>query len=246
MNQLTPERRLKLGKALGWGLGAAVLVAPVAFLAVQGIVGVAIAAVLGLACVHLAPWAGMKLANLGLKAQKAEARSNPIETMQMQAVEARRRLAAARQELVSFSAEVRNFESEVRALKSGDHPEDAADFEEQLQAMKKLQAHKQSSINQADAEAGAFEQSIKRAQAKWKVAQSALRISRLAGDQQDDAMREILKAESLDSVQSAMNRALAEMDSAIAQQTDVLVVIPAGIAPSSGMGTPTLIQQAPK
>ena len=212
--------RERIGKLAGWAIGltGAVLVAPVAYLAIKGMVGIAIAGVLGLACVHFAPWAGMKLANLGLSARKHEARANPIETMQMQAIAARKRLAQARTELTAFATEVRNFADEVRTLERSGHPEDAEQFQQQLAGMNRLLEQKTASLAKADKEADAFEIGIKRAQSKWKVAQSAIRINKLAGAKQDDAINEILQAESLGAVQSAMNQALAEMDMAIAQQ----------------------------
>ena len=207
-------------------LAGAVVAAPVAFLAVKGVVGLAVAATVGAAVVYLAPWVGMKLANLGLKAQKHEARTNPIETMQVQAAEARKRLASARDELVAFGAEVRNFRAEVREIDRSAHPADAEEGALNLAAMEKLLAHREASYNKAVAEADAFDSLIKRAAGKWKVAQSAQRISKMAGAQQDDAMRQILKAESLDSVQTAMNKALADPSTRASLQSQGVDVTP--------------------
>ena len=62
-------RRQKLATALKWGAGfvGAVLVAPFVFLAVKGIVGLAIAAALGLVITQLAPVFALKLANWRIK-----------------------------------------------------------------------------------------------------------------------------------------------------------------------------------
>ena len=56
MNQLI-DTRTKLRKGLTWGVGlaGAVIVAPVAFLAVKGITGIAVAAAVFGACLKFAP-----------------------------------------------------------------------------------------------------------------------------------------------------------------------------------------------
>lgn len=213
-NVLDP-RRAKLTAVATWGVGlaGAVLIAPVIFLAVKGIVGLAIAAVTGLAVVNFAPLVGMKFANWKLKGMKHEARANPIETRQNQAVAARRKLVDAARSLTDFSAEVRNFDDEVKQLKK-EQP-DAADFDEQLTKMHRLLQMRQASHRKAVAEVEAFEEATRKAERKWKVAQSALRMQQLSGADQDDAMNKILAEESLDSVQTTMNRAMAELDMAL-------------------------------
>lgn len=213
-------RRVKLATAVKWGIGfgAAALIAPVVFLIVKGIAGLIAAGVLGLAAVNLAPVLAMKFANWKLKGLKHEARENPIETRQHIALQQRARLDQARSELTSFITEVKNFADEVKQL-AQTQPEDAADFNDQLAKLRQLQQLKESRLKAANEAADAFEAATDRAARKWKVAQSAIRMNKLAGQSQDDAMNKLLAAESLDSVQSAMNQAFAEMDTALALQS---------------------------
>lgn len=201
-----------------WGIGlvAAIVISPFVFLAVKGIVGLALAMGLGLALVNFAPLVAMKFANWKIKGMKQEARGNPIETRENIALQVRERLRSAAGELTNFSAEVRNFADEVKELRRL-QPDDAADFDEQLRKLQALLELKQRRLQQATAEADAFEQATQRAARKWRVAQSALRMQKLAGENEEDAMNKILASESLDAVQTAMNRALAELDSALAQ-----------------------------
>ncbi len=213
-------RRVRLANYAKWGIGmaAAAVMAPVIFLAVKGIVGLIVAAVLGLASVNLAPVLAMKFASWKLKGLKHEARENPIETRQNIALQTRERLRQAAVELTGFTTEVKNFSDEVRALRD-QQPEDAADFDEQLRKLQQLQKLKQDRLKAAHDAADKFEAATERAARKWKVAQSAIRMNKLAGQSQDDAMNKLLAAESLDSVQTAMNQAFAEMDTAFALQS---------------------------
>lgn len=231
-------KKLRLAAGVKWALGlaGAVLIAPVVFLAVKGLVGLALAAIVGLAMVNFAPVLSMKFANWKLRGMKDEARTNPIETRQNLAIKARERIAAAEIALTEFSTEVRNFADEVTAL-SKTQPDDAKDFAEQLANLRLLMQRKQDGLTAARLSADDFEAATARAARKWKVAQSAIRMQRLAGAAADDAMNKILAEESLDAVQSAMNRALAELDTAIAmssqpalshQPVDVIEMVPVG------------------
>jgi hypothetical protein len=193
----------------------ALLVSPVIFMVVKGLVGLAAAAVVGGAIISFAPVVAMKFANWKLKAMKSEARENPIETRQALGLAARERIRQGEQELTTFSTEVKNFTDEVKELRLA-QPEDAADFDEQLANLKRLLQHKVESLREAVAKADAFDAATARAARKWKVAQSAIRMQRLTGEQANDALDKILAEESLDSVQTAMNRAMAELDTALA------------------------------
>lgn len=237
---MNDDKKQRLATAVKWGIGllAAAIIAPVVFLAVQGLVGLIVAGVLGLAIVNFAPVMGMKFANWKLKGLKHEARANPIETRQQIGLQVRARLRDAAQELTTFAAEVLNFADEVKSLRAA-QPEDAADFEAQLKALQQLLDLKRRRLQEADAEADAFEQATARAARKWKVAQSAIRMNKLAGADQDAAMDKLLADESLDAVQTAMNRALAELDTALATSVPQIEHTPAPV-----LGAPTLAAPA--
>lgn len=223
----TDQRKARIATVAKWGIGlaGAALIAPVAFLAIKGVVGLAVASVLGLAIVHGAPVLSMKFANWKLKGLKHEARQNPIETRQNIAMEARQRINKSEKELTTFSAEVRSFTDVVKDLRLS-QPEDAADFDEQLAGLQRLLEIKRQSLMEAKRNADEFEAATQRAAKKWKVAQAAIRMQKLSGEMADDAMNKLLAAESLDSVQSAMNHALAELDTAIAMKAPPALAAP--------------------
>ena len=79
---------------------------------------VAIATVIGLTIVNLAPVVAMKLANWKLRGIKHEARANPIETLQNQLADRRRQLAAFAATITEFNAAVKGFESKVAVFRT--------------------------------------------------------------------------------------------------------------------------------
>lgn len=224
----TEQRKARIAAWAKWamGLAGAVLIAPFVYLAVKGLFGLALASVLGLAIVHGAPVLSMKFANWKLKGLKQEARQNPIETRQNIALQARARITDAEQELTNFATEVRNFADQVKTLRSS-QPDDAADFDEQLRGLQRLLELKRQRLAEAKRNADDFEAATARAANKWKVAQAAIRMQKLSGSMADDEMNKLLAAESLDSVQSSMNRALAELDSALAMEAPPALASPA-------------------
>jgi|SRR5215217_3310536 len=209
-------RRPKLAAALKWGIGlVAVFVAGLAAITiVKGILALSLLGLAAAAVIYGSPWAAMKLANMSLSAQKHEARENPIETRQNMAVQMRQQLASGEEALTLFAGAVADFADQVKALKR-DQPDDAADFDEQLAKMRELLSFREKAWQNAKATVVEFEKATGRAANKWKVAQVAARVNKLSGAAIGTEMDKLLAAESLDSVQSAMNRAFADMDRAI-------------------------------
>src|SRR4051812_46457614 len=83
--ELTPEQRAKrLGSwvKVGSFVVLGLVVAPIVGLAIYGLMGIVVAALIGFTAIAVAPVVGMKLENAKLKALKAEARRNPVETLQ--------------------------------------------------------------------------------------------------------------------------------------------------------------------
>jgi hypothetical protein len=105
------KQRIKSIAQLGLLGFAGLLVSPFVFLAVKGVIGLALSAVIGLIIVNFAPVVGEVLGNAKIKAIKAEAARNPIETLQRQWGERKEALAA--------------FDREHPPAKTGDETADA-------------------------------------------------------------------------------------------------------------------------
>lgn len=222
-----PFKGSKLATGLKWGLGlgAAVLVAPVVFLAVKGIVGLAAAAVVGLVLINGAPVLAMTLANWKLKGIKYAATSNPVETLQNAYREQDAALDRFRQSITDFRAEVANFSTQVDGF-AAQFPQDASKFSAQLEAMNRLLKVRESRYQTARGELQKFAGEIKRAEAIWKMGQAAQRLNKAAGFSDDDFLARIKTETALDSVQSSMNKAFAELETSLMDETPHPVDLP--------------------
>lgn len=212
------QRKARIATVLKWGLGlvAAAVIAPVIFLAVQGLVGLALALLTAGVIVHAAPVVALKLAAWRVSGMKAVARSNPIEVREKIALDRHAALEERLRSITAYDSEVRGFAGEITKLEE-QYPQDAAQFKAQLETCMRLLEHQRDEYRKATATLKEFEAATRRARARWKVAQSALRMQRLSGQQADTAMEKILADESLDSVQSAMDNAFAGLESSILQ-----------------------------
>lgn len=229
------EKIIKLAGRYKWATLAAtaimlVLIAPYVMAAIQGLVGIAVLAVLGGTMVALTPWTARKLANLQLSLLKGEARANPIETRQTLALQARERIRQAETEWRTLATEVRNFGDMVSGLRTT-QPEDAASFEDQLRDLTRLVEVRKNAISEARKRADEFDAATERAARKWQVALAAQRMQKLSGAQKDDALNKLLAQESLDSVQAAMNRALVDLDVALAAEVPPMLSAPSASTP---------------
>lgn len=214
MNIELKKQRLQKWATVGLVALAALIVSPVIFMVIKGLVGFVVAAVIGLAIVMFTPVIAMKFANWRLQAIKAESRANPIETLQNQYMEKRQALAKFLDSITAFSTEVKNFEDKVSEFKRK-FPDEAPRFQEQLATMKKLLDFRKSRFKQAKAELDLFDSAIQRAEAMWNMSQAAQEMNKLAGMQTGDPFEKIKQDAAIDSVYSSMNKAFADLETAL-------------------------------
>ena len=220
MSALTVEqRKARLAAAAKWwfGLVGAAIVAPVVFLAVQGLVGLILAGVLGLAIVHGAPVLSMKFANWKIKAVKAEAARNPVETMQHVLMEKGAAVSAFAQRVEDFATEVRNFNDKLDGFRA-QFPAEAPKFEETLRSMQQLLKLRRQRLKEARDELTRLEGEIRKADAIWKMSLAASRMHRAAGMTEDSIMQRIKTETAVDSVQSSLNRALSQLETSLSEE----------------------------
>lgn len=217
------DRKKILATRVTWALGlaAAALLAPVIVMAVQGLIGVAVATVVGLAIVHGAPVVGMTFANWKLKAIKAEAIRNPVETMQAVLIEKSSAVDAFSRRVEDFSTEVRNFSDKLDGFRA-QFPAEAQKFEETLRNMQRLLDLRRKRLAEARGELQRFEGEISKADAIWKMAQAASSMHRAAGMTEDSIMQRIKTETAVDSVQSSLNRALSQLETSLSEEMPVL------------------------
>ena len=204
----------KLFTTLKWvgGLALVAFVAPAIFLAVQGLIGLALAGVIVATAWYGWPVLAAWMSSTALKLLKMDARANPIETMQGLYAAKMAQLASVKKSLTEFKAEVDMFALQVQTL-ARRQPEDAAAFQNQLASMRTLLTRRSEAVAAAEVELDKYKAGIARARAIWEVAQSANRLSSSAKKMGASAVfDEIRHDEAIRSVERSMVTAFSELD----------------------------------
>jgi hypothetical protein len=212
MNEVE-QKRHRIATAVKWGLGglAALIVSPIIFMVVKGIIGLAVAAVAGLAIVNFAPVVAMKFANWKVKAIKAEAQQNPIETMENLMVAKRQALETFRIEVTTAVRARSDFEVKCRDFGKR-YPDRAQEFKVQLGSMTELVERKKRALQDADDAIQQGEDKLVEMRAYWEMSQAAQAANKAARMSTGD-MYEKLKADTaVDAVLSSVNQAFAELE----------------------------------
>lgn len=210
-NEERKQRIEKILKLVGLGV-VGFIVSPVIFATIQGLVGLIVAAAIGLFAVNVAvPWYAMKIANWRLKAMKAEAAKNPVETLQNQYLEKEKQVEKFSQHIIDFSTAVENFAQKLKIFEK-DYPDEAPQMREQLSKTRQLLSNKRQKLVQANEGLKAFKAEIKKVGAKWQIAQEAMAMNQAAGMTDESFMEQMIKETAIESVTTSLNRALAEID----------------------------------
>jgi hypothetical protein len=216
------EQRFNSSKALAVGglFVAALLVAPLTYLILKGILGlvaVAVAFIVGSAILGSIPVASMKFANWRLSALKKEAGRNPIETLQNLLATKRTALREFLESITSFESRVVEYRNKVEKF-SREHPEEAPKFRNQLSTMESLLSSRKDKLRRADAALDKFEQEIEKADAVWQMSQAALAMSQAAGMQTGDPFERIKAETAVNAVEHSMNTAFAQLEQAMLEE----------------------------
>lgn len=216
-------------KVVAWGVGlaGAWFLAPVIFLALGGVIGAVAAAAIGYTSIKFAPFFGVKVSNLALRALKWEARTNPIETKENIYQERAEEINASDKMLLDFNGQVEHYRSQVKELKKK-YPTEAEEFEKHLQAMEALLAHRYDVLAQAKADLKAFYEVIQRDRAIWEMTKASDKMDKAAGLlTEKDARRKILENEASRAVEEGMARSFASLNHAFRTEMPIK-------APSAG------------
>lgn len=227
------ENKQKYITAAKWGIMivAVAVLAPVAWLAVSGMFGLALAGTIGLVGINAAPVMAQKLANAKYRALDTDtvehiakvsdaAARNPIETLIDQSMEKRQASDQFRNSITMFKTEVKNFETQIVGF-GKEYPEDVARFNTQLDAMNKLLKFREDRYKQLQVELDNFDMAIKKMQAMWKMSQAAQKMNKLAGVEIGDPFEKIKADSAINSVMTNMNKAFAEMETALLDNKEV-------------------------
>lgn len=214
---LTPEQKKQrietIVKILGLGV-VGFLVAPIIFVTIQGLIGLAIAAALSFGIIAFIPYFAMLIGNWRLKAIKAEAAKNPVETLQNQLIEKQSALNAFMDNIRKFTAQVLSFADQVKQY-TKDGLEDAPVYVEQLAKMRQLLELRKQKYQDAKDMLVEFERTIQQTDRKWKMALAATAMNEAAGKLTGDTFDQICVETALSSVQDKLNQSFADLEIAL-------------------------------
>lgn len=218
MNLTPDQRRERIEKIVKWGsIGTiCLLVSPIIFLVVKGMLGVLIAFAVGSTAVAFAPWWSMKLANWRIKAIKAEATENPIPTLQNQLVQRQRAQKHAKDQLDQSNTALTQFSMKAEKL-SKTQPQEAAAFAKQVALMQRAQETKVVKWQEVNQQLALFAAEIEKASAVWDVTQSMIEAKRAMGLVIDiDPLERIKTETALDAVQMSLASAVSDLEMSLA------------------------------
>lgn len=229
--EMTEERMNKLVK-IGVVGGVGLLVAPFIFLAIKGIVGLALAIGVVAVAYNVAPVVALKLENWknrsidseridNIKKVEVAAGQNPIETLVQQSMQKRMASDKFKTAIQMFATEVKNFDDQIATFEK-EYPDDVERFRKQSEAMHKLLDFRKDRYTQLQQELDNFDDAIKRAKAMWKMSQAAQKMNQLAGMEIGDQFEKIKADAAIDSVMTSVNSAMAQMETALLDNKELV------------------------
>ncbi len=224
MENMSPEqKRDRLSTIVKWIIAilATALISPIIFLSIKGMVGLAIAFVVGQVVIQLAPVASLKLANWKMKLLIAEVKANPIETMKNLWVEKDAELKAADERIVDFETEVGAFADHVTDF-SQQYPEESEQYKLLLEKMRSSLEGMKTEQSNARGELKAFKEKITRAEAIYSMSLAAQNVVKLSGSAEAAVFAEIKEKVAFDSVRNQLNRAFANLNLALERRQDAV------------------------
>lgn len=227
------EQKKEKTKRLWSILGIAAIglvVSPIIFMTIQGLIGLAIAGAIGFLLVSFAPVFATKVANAKYRALEAEriahlkkveqsAAENPIETLTNLLMQKDKAFEVFKLSVEQAVTARDNFKTKVIKF-TEKYPHRAAEFQAQLQRMIDLVAKKKAALADAkkSLEDGAMK--LEEMKAYWEMSKDAIEANRAAGMDTGDAFEKLKADTACDAVFESMNMAFAQLEVAAALDVD--------------------------
>lgn len=234
----------KWGKIAGLAV-AGFIFAPFAYATVTGLISLVVVGTLALLVVNIGvPWFAKSLANWRLKALKATAAANPIETLENQYAEREAALRKIRDNIKEFHAVVQELWGHIQEHNSL-YPDRPSQFLDKYTKMKDLLALQSVKYKKAQANLQEFETVINAKRSDWKAAQSVAKAMKLA-NVGEDFQSKLLQDTALSTIQDGLNIAFAELEVSLLDQEQsdkVTVTVSPSLEPAQlteRAGPPTL------
>lgn len=200
-------------KALVWGVGLAIA-GPYIWMSLEGLF--ALAALVGTAGVlwSVAPGVAQAFANWRIKLLIAVIEANPIETMETLRGEKYEELQRAENAITDFDTQLGNFKDQVASVKK-EYPEEAVAYEEIQARMQDCLDSMREEHRAAKTQLKDFEGRIKKAKVLFNMAKAANAMLEKQADAQAQLFADIKQQVSFEKVRTDLNRAFANMNTAI-------------------------------
>ena len=233
MNDIEQRRKKieTIAKVVGLGI-AGFLFAPIAYATITGLVSLIVVGVIGLAVVNIGvPWFAITMANWRLKAIKAAAAANPIETLENQYAEREQALLKIRDNIKEFHAVIQELWSQIQEHNEK-YPDRPSQFLEKYNNMKALLALRSNKYKQAQANLKAFGELIEEKRSDWKVAQSAAKAMKLA-NVGEDFQSKLMQDTALNTIQDGLNMAFSELEVSLLDEQPATPTATVTVLPSN-------------
>ena len=233
MNDIEQRRKKieTIAKVVGLGI-AGFLFAPIAYATITGLVSLIVVGVIGLAVVNIGvPWFAITIANWRLKAIKAAAAANPIETLENQYAEREQALLKIRDNIKEFHAVIQELWSQIQEHNEK-YPDRPSQFLEKYNNMKALLALRSNKYKQAQANLKAFGELIEEKRSDWKVAQSAAKAMKLA-NVGEDFQSKLMQDTALNTIQDGLNMAFSELEVSLLDEQPATPTATVTVLPSN-------------
>jgi hypothetical protein len=208
--ELKKKRIETVGKVILLGI-AGFLFAPIAYLTITGLISLVVVCTIALLVVNIViPWLSLSIANWRLKALKAVASANPIETLENQYREREEALVSIRNNIKEFHTVVQELWGQIQEHNEK-YPDRPSQFLEKYNKMKSLLALRSNKYKQAQANLKTFKEVIEEKRSDWKVAQSAAKAMKLA-NVGEDFQSKLMEDTALTTIQDGLNFAFSELE----------------------------------
>lgn len=189
------------------------MVSPFIFVAIHGIVGMAIAAGIGVTAVNIAPAFIAMAANWRIKALKAVAAANPIETLENVYAQKQKALSDMRDNIQQSHACLIDLYNQIQEHDQA-YPGKPSQWLDKYTKMKQLVEMRGRKYKQAQVALAQFNDQIAEKRSDWKIAQTMLKAGQLANVGQDFQSK-LMQDTALTTVQGALDLAFADLETSL-------------------------------
>ena len=196
--------------------GACLLIGPLYLTILHGLgalLGLGVGAVGVFVSVNLMPWFALKVANWRLKALKAEAAANPIETLENLEQQKMEALSQRRDNIKQLDCVVQELWGQIEDYQTK-YPGKVCQSLDKYNKLKSLLGLRANKYKQAQKNLVVFHNLIEEKRTDWQIAQTAAKASKLA-NVGEDFQSKLEQDTALTSVQDGLNLAFSELNASL-------------------------------